>query len=132
MAAEGQDDVVRYRLQRAHESLEDARVLANASRWSACVNRLYYACFYAVSALLLQDGLSSAKHTGVRSLFNQHFVKTDKIPKVLAQVYNDLFARRQESDYLDFIHLEAVEVRPWIAGAEHLVEHVASLIGTHG
>lgn len=52
---EARDDVVRYRLQRAREALEDARVLANASRWSACVNRLYYACFYAVSALLLQD-----------------------------------------------------------------------------
>lgn len=46
---EARDDVVKYRLQRARESLEDARVLANASRWSACVNRLYYACFYAVS-----------------------------------------------------------------------------------
>jgi len=125
---EGRDDVVRYRLQRARDTLEDARVLADASRWSACVNRLYYACFYAVSALLLQDGFSSAKHTGVRSLFNHHFVKTDRVPKVLAQVYNDLFARRQESDYLDFVHLEAVQVRPWIEEAEQLVEHVAFLI----
>lgn len=126
---EAQDDVVRYRLQRADEALEDARVLAGAERWAACVNRLYYACFYAVSALLLQDGLSSSKHTGVRSLFNHHFVKTDKIPKALAQVYNDLFARRQESDYMDFIRLEGEQVRPWIAGAEQLVGHVASLIG---
>jgi len=129
---EAQADVVRYRLQRAREALEDARVLADASRWSACVNRLYYACFYAVSALLLQEGLSSAKHTGVRSLFNRHLVKTDKVPKVLAQVYNDLFARRQESDYLDFVHLESDQVRPWIAEAEQLVEYVASLIEEHG
>jgi uncharacterized protein (UPF0332 family) len=125
---EARDDVVRYRLQRAREALEDARVLANASRWSACLNRLYYACFYAVSALLLQDGLSSAKHTGVRSLFNHHWVKTNKVPRVLAQVYNDLFARRQESDYLDFVQLEGIQVRPWIAEAERFVEHVASLI----
>lgn len=125
---EGRDDVVRYRLQRARETLEDARVLANASRWAACVNRLYYACFYAVSALLLQDDLSSTKHTGVRSLFNHHFVKTGKVPRLLAQVYNDLFARRQESDYLDFVHLEGAQVRPWLAEAEQLVEHVASLI----
>lgn len=125
---EAADDVVRYRLHRANEALEDARVLADADRWSACVNRLYYACFYAVSALLLQDGHASAKPTGVRSLFNHHFVKTDKISRELAQVYNDLFARRQESDYLDFVHLEADQVRPWIAGAEQLVEQVSSLI----
>jgi uncharacterized protein (UPF0332 family) len=66
--------------------------------WNPCVNRLYYACFYAVSALLLRHGFSSSKHTGVRSLFNRHFVKTGKISKALAQIYNDLFARRQESD----------------------------------
>jgi len=129
---EARGDVVRYRLQRAREALEDARVLADASRWSACVNRLYYACFYSISALLLQDGLSSSKHTGVRSLFNHQFVKTDRVPKVLAQVYNDLFARRQESDYLDFVHLEAAQVRPWIAEAEQLVEHVASMIEGRG
>lgn len=124
----GRDDVVRYRLQRARETLGDARVLADAGRWSACVNRLYYGCFYAVSALLLQDGLSSTKHTGVRSLFNHHFVKTEKVPKALAQVYNDLFARRQESDYMDFVDPEAAQVRPWISEAERFVEHVADLM----
>ena len=62
--------LVLYRMERAHETLEDARILANAGRWNACVNRLYYACFYAVSALLVGDGLSSSKHAGVRSLFH--------------------------------------------------------------
>lgn len=69
-------DLVKYRLEKARETLEDARVLANASRWNPCMNRLYYACFYAVSALLIQDGLSSSKHMGVRSFFNRYYVKT--------------------------------------------------------
>ena len=47
---------------------------------------------------------------------------------MLAQVFNDLYARRQESDYLDFVQLEADQVQSWIAGAEQLVEHVASLL----
>ncbi len=42
-------ELVLYRLQRAHETLADARILADAGRWNPCVNRLYYACFYAVS-----------------------------------------------------------------------------------
>ena len=61
---ESPGDLVRYRLQRARQTLEDARILANASRWNPCVNRLYYACFYAVSALLLQDGLSFSSTPG--------------------------------------------------------------------
>jgi uncharacterized protein len=49
-------DLVLYRMTRADESLEDARILAKAERWNACVNRLYYACFYGVSALLVING----------------------------------------------------------------------------
>ena len=86
-------DLVLYRMTRANETLEDARILANAGRWNACVNRLYYACFYAVSALLVRHGLSSSKHTGVRSLFNRHYVKTGKVPKDLPEgLPKDLFS----------------------------------------
>jgi len=122
-------ELVLYRLQMAHETLEDARILADAGRWNPCVNRLYYACFYAVSALLVREGLSSSKHTGLRSLFNQHFVKTNKIPKEKARIYNDLFERRQEGDYVDFVSFEESQVRPWIAEADAFVENIAVLIG---
>ena len=121
-------DLVQYRLRRARETLQDAHILANAKRWNPCVNRLYYACFYVVSALLIWQGLSSSKHTGVRGLFNRHYVSTGKVPKELAQIYNDLFERRQESDYLDFVDFEESQVRPWIAHAERFVERLASLI----
>lgn len=127
---ESPGDLVLYRLQRARQTLEDARLLANASRWNPCVNRLYYACFYAISALLLQDGLSSSKHTGVRSLFNRHYVRTGKVPKELAQIYNDLLERRHEGDYMDFVDFEEAQVLPWIARAERFIDHIASLIAS--
>ena len=121
-------ELVSYRLLRARETLEDARILANAYRWNPCVNRLYYACFYAVSALLIQEGLSSARHAGVRSLFNQHFVKTNKVAKGKARIFNDLFERRQEGDYMDFVSFEESQVLPWLSEAEAFVENVAVLI----
>jgi len=89
-------DLIRYRMARAQETLEEAHILADSGRWNACVNRLYYACFYAISALLVRDGLSSSKHAGGRSLFNRQYVKTGKIPKNFTSVYNDLFERRRE------------------------------------
>ena len=89
---ESNGELVLYRLQRARETLADARILADAGRWNPCVNRLYYACFYAVSALLIQEGLSSTKHTGLRSLFNRHFVKTNKVPKDKARIFNDFLS----------------------------------------
>lgn len=77
--------LVKYRLSRAEEALEEAEVLYKSNHLNASVNRLYYACFYAVSALLLNEGLSSSKHSGIRSLFNQHWVKTGRVSKELGQ-----------------------------------------------
>lgn len=48
-------DLVLYRIEKARNTLEDAHILASSERWNACVNRLYYACFYAVTALLLKE-----------------------------------------------------------------------------
>ena len=121
-------DLVMYRMTRANETLEDARILADAGRWNACVNRLYYACFYAASALLVHHGLSSSKHTGVRSLFNRQYVKTGEIPKHLARIYNDLFERRQEGDYIDFVRFQESQVLPWISKAEQLIGYITSLV----
>jgi len=121
-------NLVLYRIERANESLEDARILAEAGRWNACVNRLYYACFYAVSALLARQGLSSSKHSGVRSLFNKEYVKPGKVPKSLARIYNDLFERRQEGDYIDFVRFQKSQVLPWISKAEQLVQYIADLL----
>lgn len=121
-------NLVLYRMTRADEALEDARILAKAQRWNACVNRLYYACFYAVSALLVMDGLSSSKHAGIRGLFNRQYVKTGKIPKDLARIYNDLFERRQEGDYIDFVSFQESQVLPWISEAEKLIRFIATLV----
>ena len=121
-------DLILYRLDRACETLEEARILANAGRWNTCVNRLYYACFYAVTALLVKDDLASPKHTGVRSLFNKHYVKTGKVPRDLARIYNDLFERRQEGDYIDFVIFKETQVFPWISQAKKFVVHITSLV----
>lgn len=110
------------------ESMEDARILADAKRWNACVNRLYYACFYMVSALLIHNGLSSSKHTGVRSLFNRYYVKSKHIPRELARTYNDLFERRQEGDYIDFVTFQEPQVLPLISRTDQLIRHISALI----
>ena len=120
-------DLIAYRIRRARDALEEAQILAQAERWNTCVNRLYYACFYAVSALLAAEGLSSSKHSGTRSLFNKSFVKTGSVEKSLARVYNDLYERRQESDYVDFVEFQEEQVTPWITRAETFVERITEI-----
>jgi len=59
-------------------------------------------------------------------------VRTDRVPKALAQIYNDLFARRQEGDYVDFVRFEAAQVEPWMKDAEAFVGAISALVDQHG
>jgi uncharacterized protein (UPF0332 family) len=120
-------DLVQRLLSRASESLEEAGILAAAGHWNTCVSRLYYPCFYAASALLEKHGHSSSKHSGVRSLFINRFVKTEMVRKEVAAIYSDLFDRRQESDYGLFFVFEETDVKPWFKEVEIFVTTISKL-----
>lgn len=107
-------EYIRYRLERADETLAEDRLLAANQHWHGCVNRCYYACFYVLAALLLQEDLSSSKHTGIRSLFNRDYVKTGLVSKEMGQLYNALFRHRQRGDYDDLITFEPDQVNEWV------------------
>ena len=53
-------DLVKYRMERANETLQEARLLAKEGYYNATFNRLYYACFYAALALLAKNGIPTA------------------------------------------------------------------------
>ena len=121
-------ELISYRLNRAKETFEEAELMAKMKHWNTCVNRLYYACFYAVNALLLSRNFSSSKHIGVRGLFNQHFVKTGIIPKNLGKLYNVLFEYRKQSDYEDLFYIDVELVKPWIDLSKYFIDFIESII----
>ena len=53
------DDLVAYRIERAFGTLRTAKTVANSGDWNAVANRLYYACFYAVLALLAKNDMDT-------------------------------------------------------------------------
>ena len=61
--------VVRYWFEKAEESMASARREFEAGSLSFAMNRLYYAAFYAVSALLMTNELSFKKHSVVKLFF---------------------------------------------------------------
>jgi uncharacterized protein (UPF0332 family) len=119
-------ELVKYRLSRSAEALEESEILYKSGYMNASVNRLYYACFYAVSALLLNEGLSSAKHSGVRSLFNQRWVKPGRVSKELGQFYRQIFDYRQKSDYTDLVFFEKKQVESLIEESKAFVNIIRS------
>lgn len=68
--------LVEYRLSQAQETFREAEILWEKSAFRGCINRSYYAMFYAVMGLLATQGLGTSKHSGAISLFDREFVKT--------------------------------------------------------
>lgn len=98
------NDLVQYRFMRAFNSLNDAKLLAEHESWNSAVNRLYYACFYAVNALLIHHGFEPKSHNGVKTIFFKEFIANEKISKEYGYLYSDLMDWRSQSNYADFIN----------------------------
>ncbi|HEY3423247.1 MAG TPA: HEPN domain-containing protein, partial [Negativicutes bacterium] len=98
--------LARYWLSKSLEAEESATLLFDHQQWSACISRLYYASFYAMSALLALRQLSYGKHSAVRSSLHRDFVKTGLLPVDVGMVYNRLFEWRQKADYEAFLEMD--------------------------
>ena len=76
------------------------------------VSRLYYACFYATSAVLLAKGLSATRHSAIRVLFHQHIVKPGLLSISQGQIYDKFFDSRQKGDFVVLPHFEVRRSSP--------------------
>jgi len=92
------------------------------------VNRLYYSCFYSVTALLLSKGFEAKTHNGVKTLFFKEFIATGKMDKEFGNLYSDLNAWRSEGDYADFIDYNAQTIVPVIDKVEAFLKLIGNLI----
>lgn len=117
-------DYIIYRMKRALEKLNDAKLLANSERWNSCVNRLYYACFYAVNALLIEKKIEPKTHKGVKVKFFYEFIRTGIFYKKYGKLYTDLHDWRNESDYSDFFEFDKEIVNPVIEQVENFLNIV--------
>jgi uncharacterized protein (UPF0332 family) len=90
--------------------------------YGTAVNRAYYAVFYAANALLVTQGLSRSKHSGVVAAFRQHFVKPGLIEAEYGRIYGQLMDDRHGGDY----DLETtIELEQAAADVEHAQQFVA-------
>lgn len=119
--------VVSYRLEKAHNTLSDAEKVIGMGMWAAGANRLYYAAYYAVSALLIANGYTAKTHEGIIRMFNQHFVMNGKVDREMGRQYNILFTMRLTGDYGDCFDLQEKDVAPMVGPARQLIETVSQL-----
>jgi uncharacterized protein (UPF0332 family) len=122
------DDYINYRIQRAKETILEVNTHINNKYWNTAINRMYYACYYAVGALLFKHGIKSSSHSGTRQQFGQHFVKTGIIDKNLAKHFTELFEKRLKGDYNDFYDYDQETVERLFPYSVQLIERIEELI----
>ena len=121
-------ELSKYRLETAKKRLDTALLLLEAKRYEDSVSKSYYAIFSAARALLATKSLDSPKHSGVISLFNQHFVRTEVVKKTMGRILIDAKDARERSDYEDFIIVSRKEAENQLQSAKEFISEIEHVL----
>ena len=121
-------DLALYRLEKAENCLNDAKLLLKNESYMAAANRAYYAIFHSARAILALDGEDRKRHSGVISYFQKHYIKTQIFEKRYSYILQNAFEIRQEADYEDFYVLSKEDVFRQIFNAEEFLKAIAGYI----
>ena len=122
------NEFIDYRLRKSDEVYEAAVVLYNAGQWNSAINRLYYAYFYAASALLLRRGIGAKSHGGVIAKFSDSVVRTGEMPADTYRVYSKLLNWRTKGDYSDMFDFSQEDVDDVLKPTKEFIDSVKSLL----
>lgn len=86
------------------------------------MNRLYYAMFYAVLALLQEKEMGTSKHSAAIALFDREYVKTGTFSKEMSKVLHRAFELRQKGDYMEEAEVTVDDVAVIKSAAEQFVD----------
>jgi len=121
-------DLVKYRIEKAKETFAEISVQIENNFFRTAANRMYYACYYAATALLIKEGYETHSHKGVISLLGLHFIKENRIDKYLGNIYGKLFFLRLRGDYEDWVSIDEDEVTQLLKPAEKFIITIENLI----
>lgn len=114
-------ELSKYRFHLALETLESAKMCLDNSFYRDCINRSYYAVFYAIKAALALENIDFKRHKDVVAYFNKEYVATEVFPREMGRRIGRLKTKREESDYDDFFVASKEEAKQQIETAEFVL-----------
>ena len=127
MTEEERRAVVEFRIEKSLRAYAEAKGVIELKYWETIANRLYYAAYNAVSALLIANGDTAQTHSGVIHIFGQQFIKTGLFPAEIGRLYHSLFSMRQTGDYDDTYGLTEDDVLPFVEPTGQLIAKVIEM-----
>lgn len=120
--------LITVKTERAHETVNEVPVHIQNGFYRTAANRLYYACYYMVSALLLKNGFETQTHKGIITIFSLHFIKTGIISQQEGKLFRDLFEFRQAGDYDELKDVSKEDVESRLEPARQFISTIEKLI----
>ena len=123
---EDRREIVKYRLEKSLRTYNEAVGSIANGYVETAANRLYYAAYYAVSALLVSYKYEASTHNGVIQMFGKAFIKSKVLERRYGTIFNQLFSLRMTGDYEDrrFLDIEE-DVKPLIEPTKELIDVVS-------
>ena len=119
-----QDELSRYRIQEAKDSLKVAQHCLTEGLYKDSINRSYYATFYAIKAVLALGTIDFKRHKDAVGYFNQTYVATGKFSRDFGKRLGRLKRKLEVSDYDDFYVASNEEAIEQYESAELIVNQV--------
>lgn len=121
-------DLIEYRFEKSRQTLKEADVLAAAGMYNASVNRLYYAAYYAASALMIGNSIETVTHKGIKTMLGLKFIHAGLLENEYGRIYQSLFDGRQAGDYEDFIYYDIDNYKELRPLAEKFIDRISVLV----
>ena len=120
--------LVNLEKEKALNTFAEMNVLQQAGLWNNIANRLYYAAFHAVSALLIHDHHNVGSHQGAVIMLHQYYVKTGMLAKEEGAFYSQLQTLREKSDYNCTYNATESDTVPRIEQTKQFIDKILDLI----
>ena len=120
--------MVDLEMERADKIIEQFETLRKQQYWDTLVNRMYYAIFHAVSALMIHNAISIHTHRGALNAVNKEFVRTGVFTEDEGHLFSKLEGLRERGDYNCFVDATEDEIVPLIEPLKALIEKIKTKI----
>ena len=116
-------------LEKSDKTLAEMEVQLQNKLWGLAANRLYYALFHAVSALLISERHEVGTHRGAVNKFSLFYVKSGLFSVAEGKLYSQLQKLREDGDYNCSIDIDKADVeekvKPTLRLISHIKKHIA-------
>ena len=120
--------IVNRELEKAERTYDDMLFCAREGKWETAANRIYYALFHAMSALLVNDGHIVKSHRGVLTMFGEYYVRTGIFTKQDGSLLSELVIMRDNADYNCFFEADEEKLKPFLEPTRLLIEKIKQYI----